>query len=280
MKKTLFFSIGLSFFLTSECLYAQPGRGVARSAIKQEIKKQHAEPQREKGREAIKEVTYEDKSAVVPMSQRGNATLKMEYRTYKKNGKLTEEIHSTFELSTIGELITSSTIKKKKETTTKVLMKYDDNAHYFINEEERTATKVPMRHLQKAMKKGMEKYIQNTESTGTWTTTGSQKSINGFNCFEYIYTDEEGNKNVFWIAANVFKKQLHFHSFLPFPTDLKTEKEVNKAPFPANATIIKAEFYKDDVKITEFEIKSYQSTSDPKSFDISNYRVIDVLDGL
>lgn len=280
MKKLILLSTLLMFSLINEHVYAQPGRGSAKSAVKSQVKQDHVEPQREKGREALKEVTYGDKGAVVPMNQRGNATLKMEYKTYKKNGKLAEEINSTFELSTIGELITSNSIKKKKESTTKMLMKYDENAHYFINEEERTATKMPMRHLQKALAKGMEKYMQNTESTGTWTATGNKKTINGFNCSEFVYTEGDSKKNVFWLATNVFKKPLYFHTYLPFPADLKTEKDVNKAPFPANSTIIKAEFYENDVKVTEFEIKSFSSTSDPKSFDISNYRVIDILDGL
>lgn len=280
MKKLVLLSM-LSFFTFSNEIFAQPGRGIARSIVKKEMKKKHAEPQKEKGREGIKEATYNDKDAVVPMNQRGSATLKMEYRTFKKNGNVDEEIHSLFESSTVGELITSSTLKKKKTTTTKVLMKYDENAHYFINEEERTATKMPMRHLQKAMMKSMEGYMQNnTDQKGTWTATGNKATINGFNCSEYIYVDEDGNKQVFWLATNVFKKPLYFHSFLPFPVDIETQKEVGNAPFPKNATIIKAEFYENDVKVTEFEIKSYQPTSNPSSFDLSNYRVVDVLDGL
>src|SRR5690554_6221301 len=100
MKKLVLLSM-LSFFTFSNEIFAQPGRGIARSIVKKEMKKKHAEPQKEKGREAIKEATYNDKDAVVPMNQRGSATLKMEYRTYKKNGNVDEEIHSLFESSTV-----------------------------------------------------------------------------------------------------------------------------------------------------------------------------------
>lgn len=284
MNKLIVLSSILIFTIFSQDLFAQPGRGAVRSAVKSSVKKEvretHVEPQRDKGREAIKEVTYGDKDAVVPKSQRGNGTLTMEYRTYKKNGKLSEELFSLFELSTIGEVVTTDRVKKNKTNTSKVFMKYDDNAHYFINVEENTATKMPMRHMQKAMAKGLEGYTKNLDPKGTWTATGNSKNINGFNCKEYIYTEDETKKNVFWLATNIFSKPIFFHTYIPFPADLKTTDNINKAPFPANSTIIKAEFYEKDVKVSEFEIKSYSTKSDPKSFDISKYRIVDILDSL
>lgn len=280
MNKLILLTSILSFTLFNQSLYAQPGRGAVKSAIKKDVREKHAEPQKEKGREALKEVTYGDKNAVVPMNQRGNATLTMEYRIYKKNGKITEEMVSLFELSTVGEVITTERVKKNKASTTKLFMKYDENAHYFINEEQNTATKMPMRHMQKAMAKALEGHMKNLEPKGTWAATGNSKNINGFNCKEYIYTEDETKKNVFWLASNIFNKPIFFHTYIPFPADLKTTDNINKAPFPANSTIIKAEFYEKDVKVSEFEMKSFSNKSNPKSFDISKYRVVDIFDGL
>ena len=85
LKRALVAMLLLAFIVP-----VQAQRGFIKRKIRNDMKEKHAEPQREKGREAIKDITYEnDKRYPVPKNP-VQATMVIETRSFKKNGKLNE----------------------------------------------------------------------------------------------------------------------------------------------------------------------------------------------
>ncbi len=241
--------------------------------IEKEMIEKHVEPQREKGRESIKEATYEDKSSVVDMKYRSEGTLVYEHKTFNKKGKIEQQVTSKYELGMKGELMT---ITSDKNQAQQILFLYDNNAHYILDQKNKTAIKMPLRHLNRMLVKKIEHKID--ENNSTWKNTGRTETINGYKCTIYEQVNEDGQKGLFWIAGNVYKKPLHINSIQFMAFDAK-QVEKNDL-FPANAALIKAEISdKDGSKIMEFELKEYSPNVNQKAFDLSGYEVQDIIDG-
>jgi len=74
-----------------------------KNEVRKDMKEQHAEPQREKEREAIEDITYEnDKCYPIPENP-VKATLVMETKSFKNNGKLKETMTVKMVFGNTGE---------------------------------------------------------------------------------------------------------------------------------------------------------------------------------
>lgn len=249
--------------------------------VEQEIRQKQEEKIDEyidKGIDAIKESTKEEKSEVIPSSQRTAATMLFQQRTYKKNGKVDQNIHYNYYFSHTGELMVMDLEKNKQSS---ILFLYDKNAHYMLDNESNTAMRVPLRSIQKWLMNTGSKYIEELEegtSQGKWTSSGKTANINGYNCSEYIYTEGK-DKMILWIASNVYKQVPQFHLMLPATIDFSKVDTPADLPvkWTPNSAVIKSEFYENGIKLHDYELKSYSDKVDQKLFDLSKYEVMDML---
>lgn len=268
----LFFLISFVFIENSNAQHRMIQRRI-QNKIERDMIEKHVEPQRERGRESIKESTYEDKSSIVDLKYRSEGTIVYQQKTFNKKGKVDQNITSKYELSVKGELITISTDNKQAQ---QILFIYDDNAHYVLDQKNKTAVKMPLRHLNRMIVKRVEHKID--ESSSTWTNTGRTETINGYKCTIYEQIDEDGSKGVFWIAGNVYKKPLYINSVQFMTFDAKAVEKNNL--FPNNAAMIKTELFdKSGSKIMEFEMTEYSPNVNQKVFDLTGYEVKDIIDG-
>ena len=200
MKKILKASL-ITMLLFAFTANVQAQRGFIKRKIRKDMKEKYAEPEREKGREAIKEVTYEnDKRYPIPENP-VNATLVIETRSYKNNGKLKEVMTTKMVFGDTGECMIMNEGEKDE---TRLLFDYKGAATYMINQKEKMATKMPMINFQK-MAEGMARsYADLEDSHGEWKRTEEQKEINGFNCIKYIYLNtKEKTKVHVWVTQDV-----------------------------------------------------------------------------
>src|SRR5690554_2020924 len=120
---------------------AQAQRGFVKRKIKKSMKEKHAEPQKEKGRDAIKDVTYENDTRYPVPENPVKATFEMESSTFKKNGKLKEATTSKMVFGNTGECMI---VNEGEKEESRIVFDYKEAATYIVNAKEKTATKMPM----------------------------------------------------------------------------------------------------------------------------------------
>ena len=97
MKKLYLFSIATLILLAFTApMEAQRGfiKSKIKNKIKEDQKEKHAEPQREKGKKALEDITYENDTRYPVPENPVQATLEMEMTSFKNNGKV-KDINKT-----------------------------------------------------------------------------------------------------------------------------------------------------------------------------------------
>lgn len=278
----------IKLFLVTLLLFAfvtpvQAQRGFIKRKIRKDMKEKHAEPEREKGREAIKDITYEnDKRYPVPENP-VKATLVIETRSYKNNGKLKETMITKMVFGDTGECMIMNEGNKNE---TRLLFDYKGAATYMINQKEKMATKMPMINFKK-MAEGIARNYDDLETNnGEWKRTDEQKEINGFHCRKYIYLNtKEKTKTHVWVTKDISIDLSGNHLFggqiKDFSEMYKTTNTKKTENYPQGMMVRSVYFEKNkDIPNMQMDFTTLKNTSDSKYFDLSNYKVYDVLDRL
>ncbi|EGV42324.1 DUF4412 domain-containing protein [Bizionia argentinensis JUB59] len=260
-------------------------RGLIKRKIKnkvhQDMKDQHAEPQREKGRQALEDITYENDTRYPIPENPVKATLVMETRNYKNNGKLKETMTAKMVFGDMGECMIMNEGDKNE---TRMLFDYKGAATYMINPEQKTATKMPMINFQKMAERMARNQVDVEDDNGEWKRTDEQKEINGYNCRKYIYTNEkEKMKMHAWVSPDISIDLSGNHLFGGQIKDFSnisttaSAKEVDEN-FPRGMMVRSIYFEKNnDTPSMQMDITTFNKTSDPKYFDLSDYQINDIL---
>ena len=248
--------------------------------VQNDMKEKHAEPERQKGKKALEDITYENDTRHPVPENPVQATLVMEMKSYKKNGKLDDAITSKLVFGKTGECIIMNEGEKNE---TRMLYDYKGAATYMVNEKERTAIKMPMINFQK-MIEGMAKSGFNSESTdaGTWERTNEQKEINGFMCQKYIYTNpEEKTKMDIWTTQDITIDLSGNHMMGGQIKDFSKMMEVEAVSnpnLPKGMMVRSVQYEKNrETPSSQMDILTFNKSSDPAYFDLSKYTVTDIM---
>lgn len=284
MKKPYFFPLTALFLLLFIApVQAQPGfiKNKIKEKVQNDMKERHAEPERQKGKKALEDITYENDTRYPVPENPVQATLVMEMKSYKKNGKLDDAITSKLVFGKTGECIIMNEGEKNE---TRMLYDYKGAATYMVNEKEKTAIKMPMVNFQK-MIEGMAKSSFNSESTdsGTWERTNEQKEINGFMCQKYIYTNaEEKTKMDIWttqdITIHLSENHMMGGQIKDFSKMMEAEQAVSNPNLPKGMMVRSVHYEKNrETPSSQMDILTFNKSSDPAYFDLSKYTVTDIM---
>lgn len=270
----------LCLFCTSPVLSQ---RGIIKRQIEKKMIEKHAEPQKEKGREAIENITYENDSRYPIPENPVQATLVMETKTFKNNGKPDDTMTSKIVFGKTGECMIMNEGEKNES---RMLFDYKGAATYMVNEKEKTAIKMPMINFQK-MAKGIAKsgFGEKSADTGKWQRTNEKKKINGFMCQKYIYTNpEEKSKMEVWVTQDINIDLSGNHLFGGQINDFaKIAAEMEStAPTDPNlpkGMMVRSILYEKnrDTPTSQMDITTFNKTSNPAYFNLENYTVTDIL---
>lgn len=260
-------------------LHAQ--RSMIKRKVKNDMKEKYAEPQREKGRKALQDITYENDSRYPIPENPVKATLVMETKSFKNNGKLKETTTSKMVFGDTGECMIMNEGDKNEN---RMLFDYKNAAMYMVNPKQKTATKMPMINFQKIAEKLAENPMDLDDSTGTWEQTNERKEISGFNCQKYIYTNpEEETKMHVWVSQDITIDLSENHlfggqirDFSNIPATATAQKVSSNAP---KGMMVRSVYFKKnrDVPSIQMDITAFTKKSNPEYFDLSEYEVSDVL---
>jgi len=285
MKKISLFTL-TTFLLLLFAAPMQAQRGFIKRQIKKKVEKdmreKHAEPQKEKGRKALKDITYEnDKRYPVPENP-VQATLILETKSFKRNGKLKETSTMKMVFGDTGECMIMNEDDKDEN---RILFDYKGAATYMLNPKEKTATKMPMINFQKFGEKLAGDQMGLEDKDGEWTKTDEQKQIYGYKSRKYIYTNKkEKTKMHIWttqdISIDLSGNHLFGGQIKDFSTNSASASTKVDENFPKGVMVRSVFFEKNrDNPSTQMDLTTFKESSNPKYFDLSNYKVTDVLDG-
>lgn len=285
MKRTYLISI-TTILLLIFVVPAQAQRGFIKGKIKSKVRKdmreKHAEPQREKGRKAIEDITYENDTRYPVPENPVQATLVMKMQSFKKNGKLDDTNTAKMVFGETGECMIMNEGDKNES---RMLFDYKGAATYMVNQKEKTAMKMPMINFQKMAEKmadGMGGEID--EDSGTWQRTNEQQTINGFNCRKYIYTNsKEKTKIDAWVTEDISIDLSGNHLFggqiKDFSKNYTPDSNRKLDENLPRGLMVRSVFYEKnrDKPSSQMDLTTFEKSSDPKYFDLSDYEVSDIL---
>lgn len=260
-------------------LHAQ--RGMIKRKIKNDMKEKYAEPERDKGREAIRDVTYENDSRYPIPENPVKATLVMETKTYKKNGKLDDTNSTKMVFGETGECLI---MNEGDKSETRMLFDYQGAAMYMVSVKQKTATKMPMINFQKMAQRMAERQMDLDDDTGTWERTDEQKEVNGYNCRKYVYTNtEDKTKAHIWVTQDITIDLSENHlfggqikNFVNSPAAMANTKTDDNLP---KGMMVRSVYFEKnrDTPSMQMDITEFIKKSDPLYFDLSKYEVVDIL---
>lgn len=278
MKKHLLPSL-VTLLLVAFMIPAQAQRSFIRNKIRQNIEKdmekKHLDPQREKGREAIRDVSYENDTRYPLPENRVKATLSMQTQTYKKNGQPDQLMTSKVVFGPTGECMIMNEGKKEE---TRMLFDYEGRANYMINVKDKTAMKMPMINFSKMAKRMAEKHPDINDDKGSWKKTAETQKIHGYNCRKYIYNDGEGNHMDVWVTKDIHLKLDNAYLFGSSIKDFSDQQGRVDENAPDGFMVRNVYYEKGrENPAMQTDITRFDKSYDAGYFDLSAYEINDVL---
>lgn len=283
MKKTYILTLtALLLFLFIAPAQAQRGfiKRQIQKKVEKDMKEKYAEPEREKGRKALEDITYENDTRYAIPENPVQATLVMQTKTFKKNGKTDNTMTAKLVFGKTGECMVMNEGEKNE---TRMLFDYKGAATYMVNEKEKTAMKMPMINFQKMAEKMAGNQVDLEEDSGQWERTNEQKEVNGYNCRKYVYTNtKEKTKMDAWVTQEISIDLSGNHLFggqiKDFSNDAVAEANKVDENFPRGMMVRSIYFEKNSETPTmQMDVTSFKKSSDPAYFDLSGYKVNDIL---
>ncbi len=284
MKKLILRSIGILFFVSMlpASMDAQPTfiKNKIKKKIEEKMIEEHAEPQREKGREALKGVTYENDSRFPEVKNRVKATIDMQMKSFNNKGQAKDEINSKLVFGPSGECMVMN-VGAKDESW--MIFNYDDAANYMVDVKSKSATKMPMINIG-SMVKGIAKSMPSAEEPqGTWTKTSEKQNINGFNSTKYVYKDQDGTSMDIWatndISLDLSDNFMFGGHIMDYAVDVN-ENAVVDPNVPRGMMVRNIAYDKKARPTSQMDITKFEKSYDAKYFDLSGFKINDVMSGL
>lgn len=257
-------------------------RAAVRRSIERSMEEKYAEPQRKKGREELQKISYENDTRYKDAENKVQATLVFENKNFDRNGAVKSTWSDKIVFGKQGECMV---MREGEKDEMRLIFNYADKANYMVQVKEKSAIKMPLINMKKMVEKAARKEAEKMETgnEASWTATGEQQKINGYNCrkFVYSYTDNRHYTSMdAWISTEV---QLDLSGNYLLGAKLASYK------FPENKTykemgagfMVRCVLYdKKGKPESQRDLLSFKKTAEEQYFDLSGFKVIDLLSQL
>ena len=253
-------------------------RAYIREKVRKDIEKKY-EPEKQKGRSEIDKITYENDTRYKDPNNKVQATIVYEQRNYDRKARIT----TTTDKVVFGKHGEAAVMREGDKDEMWMVYDYAGKANYIVNVKDKTATKMPLINMKKMVEKMQAKDAarQESDQPDGWLVTDEKRVINGYNCTKYIYTYSSNphlSTYEAWVSKEV-KLNLDNNYLLGARissykfANAKTDKNL------PNGTVVLGIAYDKKGKISsERELKSITKSADERYFDMSPFRVNDVVD--
>jgi hypothetical protein len=280
MKPFKFFSGFLMLFV---CSFLYQSADAQHAAVKQQIKKdmekKYADSQRVKGKTELKKITYENDKRYKDPVNKVQATIAFEDKQLDKKGDVKKTMVQKIVFGINGECIVMNEGDKNE---TWMIYNYADKANYMVNVKDKTAIKMPLINMQKMAEAGAKAEAEKnaTDNHSSFKATGEKQNINGYNCIKYIYTYTDNKKYAsmdMWLTNDIN---------LDLGDNYMFGARLNAYKFPANSqnkdmkggvTVRTVLYDKNGTAVSQRDLKEFKKSADEQYFDMSKFKVTNVM---
>lgn len=243
------------------------------------MEKKYADSQRIKGKTELDKITYENDKRYKDPTNKVQATIAFEDKELDKKGAVKKAMVQRIIFGKTGECIVMNEGDKNE---TWMIYNYADKANYIVNVKQKTAMKMPLINMQKMAEAGAKAEAEKSrsENHSSFKATGEKQVINGYNCTKYVYTYTDNKKYTtmdMWLTNDV---NLNLGNNYMFGARLNAYK------FPANSknqemkggVMVRTVLYdKKGVSVSQRDLKEFKKSADEQYFDMSKFKVTDVM---
>jgi hypothetical protein len=282
--KTNFKSVSLLLFAML-AIAPLPGRAqqsAAKRAVEKSMEKKYGDPQRKKGKEEINKVTYENDKRYKDPNNKVQATVVFETKDFNKKGEVKSTSRDKIVFGKNGECMV---MREGEKDEMWWIYNYADKANYMVTLRDKSAMKMPLINMKKMIEKGAQKEADRADKgdKASWSATDEKQVINGYNCRKFVYTypnNPHFSTMDAWVSSEV-KLELGDNYMLgarlnsyKFPDN----KELKDMP---NGFMVRSVLYNKKGKPdNQRDLVEMTKTADEKYFDMTQFKVNDILGGL
>jgi len=281
MKVALLLSI--TILVTTFNVDAQPGRSYVRRAVQQNIERKMDSTYRKKGQKAVRDITYENDKRYKNSANKVQATIVFLDSSFKKD-RVKNVMSSGMIFGKKGEAyVTRDEMKPDQPDLQWFVFNYADKANYIVMPKDMTAMKMPLINFQKMAERAATKAAEDYEAGdgATLEATDEYATILGYKSRKFVLTQTNGTVIEQWVSTG---------PKLVLGDNYVMGARLNSYRFPENPKYIEMSTgfvvrmvqydKKGRVKYTRTLSRFEPGKSDEKYFDLSGYKVTDVLSGL
>lgn len=258
---------------------ASAQRATVKRQIKKDMEHKYADSQRVKGKTELEKITYENDKRYKDPTNKVQATIAFEDKELDKKGSVKKTMVQKIVFGKTGECIVMNEGDKNE---TWMIYNYADKANYMVSVKQKTAMKMPLINMQKMAEAAAKNEAEKTVSSNTssWKATGEKQHINGYNCTKYIYTYADNKRYAtmdVWLSTEL---SLNLGDNYMFGARLNAYK------FPSNGqqsemkggVMVRTVLYdKKGNPISQRDLKEFKKSADEQYFDMSKFKVTDVM---
>jgi hypothetical protein len=284
MKRYFFFTV---FLLVSALCFFCPAISFAQhAAIKQKIErdmeKKYADSQRIKGKKELEKVTYENDKRYKDPKNKVQATIAFETKEFNKKG---EEKSTSVQKMVFGKVGECIVMNEGEKNETWMIYNYADKANYLVDLKSKTAMKMPLISMKKMAEASAKKEDEKSAETNTssWKATGEKQNINGYNCTKYVYTYDDKSRFAtmdYWMTDELKLDLGDNYMFGARLNEYKYSVNPKSKDMPHGLLIRNVMYNKKGVAVSQRDLKSFQKSADENYFDMSKFKINDILGGL
>lgn len=266
-------------FLFIYPIVTQAQRSIVRKQVQKDMEKKYADSQRVKGKTELEKITYENDKRYKDPTNKVQATISFEDKELNKKGDVKKTMVQKIVFGKTGECIVMNEGDKNE---TWMIYNYADKANYMVNVKQKTAVKMPLINMQKMAEAGA-KYEAEKNVTGngsSWKATGEKQNINGYNCTKYIYTYADNSRYStmdVWISTEL---SLNLGDNYMFGARLNAYKFSENTQYKEmkGGIMVRTVLYdKKGNPVTQRDLKEFKKSADEEYFDMSRFKVTDVM---
>lgn len=260
----------------------QAQRAAIRRSIERRMEEKYAEPQRDKGREELKKISYENDTRYKDAENKVQATLAFENKSFDRNGVVKSTWSDKIVFGKQGECMV---MREGEKDEMRLIFNYADKANYMVQVKDKSAIKMPLINMKKMVEKAARKEAEKMETgnQASWTATEERQKINGYNCrkFVYTYTDNRNYATMdAWMSTEV---QLDLSGNYLLGAKLASYKFPENTSYKEMSAGFMVRYVLYDKKgkpESQRDLLSFKNTAEEQYFDLSGFKVMDLLSQL
>lgn len=270
--------------LAATLLCAAPSlaqRTAAKKAVEQHMEKKYGDAPRKKGRDALDKVTYENDKRYQDPNNRVQATIAFETKDFNKKGAVKSTTRDKIVFGKTGECMV---MREGEKDEMWLVFHYADKANYMVMLRDESAMKMPLINMKKMIEKGAQKEAARMEEgKASWKATEEWETISGYKCRKFIYTYPDNphfSSMDAWFSTEV---SLDLSDNYMLGARLRTYKFPDQKEYKdmVNGFMVRSVLYdKKGRPENQRDLVLFQKSADEKYFDLSPFKINDILSGL